>query len=132
MIFRINRVERTAIRLTPPYCKDAQAASYNFHPFKSMAVFNSLEDEGWDTNFCRDRAHLVPANELSLSIVHLKKDEFVPLEPLQMTNRVRSKLYVAETGDFLLLEGFTEQDVWPRELLRHPVSITTPTRHTRQ
>lgn len=46
-------------------------------------------------------------------MVHLNTDG---LEPLQMTHRVCSKFYSADTGGFLLLEGFPEPKTWPQNL----------------
>ena len=38
-------------------------------------------------------------------MIILSRDETMPLEPVQLTDSVCSKLYFADTGDFLLLEG---------------------------
>ena len=104
VIFRINAAERTAARLTTAYLRGVQAASPDFHPSLPLAAFSSSEGEGSDSNqWCREPR--VPANEINLSMIHLNKDQAVPLEPLQMTQHLCSKLYFADTGDFLLLEG---------------------------
>ena len=104
VIFRINRRERTATRLMVPCPKFVQAASPNFHPFLPLAAFSSSEGEGSENHNTDSRRPQVPANELSLSMIHLHEDRVVPIEPLQVTHRICPKLYVADTGDFLLLE----------------------------
>ena len=104
VIFRISRTERTATRLTTPCLKNLVPASSDFHPLLPLAAFSSTEGEGSDSNQGY-REPCAPANEINLSVLHLQKDQAVPLEPLQMTQHVCSKLYFADTGDFLLLEG---------------------------
>lgn len=113
VIFRINRTKRKATRLMTPYRKNMQAAAPGFHPFLTLAALCSWEGEGSDNNSRSSRQPLVPANELSLSMIHLKEDKLEPLEPLQMTHLVRSSLYFADSGDFLLLEG---ENTWPQYL----------------
>lgn len=113
MIFRINRAERTATRLRTPYPKGVQVASLNFHLSLPLATFSFWEGAGRDNNQSVSRDPRVPANELCLSMVHLNTDG---LEPLQMTHRVCSKFYSADTGGFLLLEGFLELKTWPQNL----------------
>ena len=103
--FRIDRKERTATRLTTTYPIRVQAASFDFHPLLSLAAFSFSEGEGSDNNQRSFREPSVPANEINLSMINLNKDEKMPLEPVQLTDSVYSKLYFADTGDFLLLEG---------------------------
>lgn len=103
-IFRISRTERTATHLTKPNLKNLPPASFGFHTLLPLATFSSSEGEGSDNNQ-RDSKPRVPANEIKLFMIHLNQDQAVPLEPLQMTQHVCSKLYFADTGDFLLLEG---------------------------
>ena len=103
--FRIDRKERTATRLTNTYPIHMQAASFDFHPSLSLAAFSSSEGEGSDNNQRSFREPRVPANEVNLSMIILNKDETTPLESVQLTDSVCSKLYFADTGDFLLLEG---------------------------
>ena len=105
MNFRIDRKERTATRLTITYPIRVQAASFDFHPSLSLAAFSSSEGEGSDNNQRSFREPHVPANEINFSMVILNKDETTPLESVQLTDSVCSKLYFADTGDFLLLEG---------------------------
>ena len=103
--FRIDRKERTATRLTNTCPIRVQAASFDFHPSLPLAAFSSSEGEGSDNNQRSSRDPCVPANEINLSMIILNKDETTPLEPVQLTDSVCSKLYFADTGDFLLLEG---------------------------
>ena len=103
--FRIDRKEHTATRLTTIYPERVQAASFDFHPLLSFAAFSFSEGEGSDNNQRSSREPSVPANEVNLSMISLHKDEKMPLEPVQLTDSVYSKLYFADTGDFLLLEG---------------------------
>ena len=107
--FRIDRKERTATRLTETYPIRVQAASFDFHPLLSLAVFSFSEGEGSDNNQRSFREPSVPANEINLSMISLNKDEKMPLEPVQLTDSVCSKLYFADTGDFLLLEGLYQK-----------------------
>ena len=107
--FRIDRTERTATRLTKRYPIRVQAASFDFHPSLSLAAFSTSEGEGSDNNQRSFREPSVPANEIDLSMISLNKDEKMPLEPVQLTDSVYSKLYFADTGDFLLLEGPTHK-----------------------
>ena len=116
VIFRINRRERTAIRVTIPFAQDVQAASPDFHPFLPQAALSTSKGEGSDNNQTSFREPRIPSNELTLSMIHLNKDEVVPLDPVQLTHLVRSKLYFADTGDFLLLEGLQEARAWPQTL----------------
>ena len=109
VLFRVDRVEQTATRLTTAYPEHAQAASFDFHPSLPLAVFSSSKGEGSDNNQGCYRNPRVPASEIDSSMIHLEKDKSVPLEPLQLTHRVSSKLYFADTGDFLLLEGENHQ-----------------------
>ena len=104
VIFRINRTERTATRLMIPCPKHVQAASPDFHPLIPLAAFSTSEGEGSENHHTDSRRPQGPANELSLSMIHLNEDRLVPMEPLQMTRRICPKLHVAETGDFLVLE----------------------------
>ena len=108
VIFRINRTERTATRMATPYIEDMLPAPFDFHPLLPLATFSSSEGEGSDSNQWR-RERYVPANEINLSMVYLNKDQAMPLELLQMTQRVCSTLYFADTGDFLLLEGHNQK-----------------------
>ena len=103
--FRIDRTEHTATRLTTPHPIRVQVASFDFHPLLSIAAFSSSEGEGSDNNSQSFREPPVPANEINLSMIILNKDETMPLEPVQLTDSVCSKLYFADTGGFLLLEG---------------------------
>ena len=103
--FRIDRKERTATRLTKIYPIHVQAASFDFHPLLSLAAFSFSEGDGSDNNQQSFREPSVPAKEINLSMVNLNKDEKMPLEPVELTDSVYSKLYFADTGDFLLLEG---------------------------
>lgn len=103
--FRIDRKERTATRLTKVYPIRVQAASFDFHPLLSLAAFSFSECEGSDNNQRSSREPPVPAKEINLSMINLNKDETMPLEPMQLTDSVYSKLYFSDTGDFLLLEG---------------------------
>ena len=103
-IFRINRRERTATRVTISYPKEVQAISLDFHPCLPEAAISASKGEG----SAHRRDPQTPANGLMLFKMHLKKDELVRLEPLQMTNLVRSKLCFANTGNFLVLEGFPD------------------------
>ena len=104
VIYRISRTERTATRLTTPYQKDLLPALLDFHPLLPLATFSSSEDEGSDSNQS-DRESCVSANEINLSVIDLNTHQAMPLNPLQITEHVYSKLYFADTGDFLLLEG---------------------------
>ncbi len=103
-IFHINRRERTATRVTMSYPKDVQAVSADFHPFLPQAAISASKGEG--SAYLRDPQ--IPAKELMSFTLHLKKDELVRLETLQMTHLVRSKLCFADTGSFLVLEGFPD------------------------
>ena len=103
--FRIDRKERTATRLATVYPIRMQAASFDFHPRLSLAAFSFSEGEGSDNNQQFFREPRVPANEIKLSIINLNEDRIMPLEPMQLMDSVCSKLYFADTGDFLLLEG---------------------------
>ena len=109
VLFRVDRMEQTATRLTTAYPEHAQSASFDFHPSLPLAVFSSSKSEGRDENQGGYRNPRVPASEIDSSMIHLEKDESVPLEPLQLTHRVSSKLQFADTGDFLLLEGENHQ-----------------------
>ena len=106
--YRIDCTERTATRLTTSYPKHVQAASFDFHPILSLSAFSSSEGEGSDSNQ-NYREPPISAKDITLSMIHLSKDESVALEPLQLTHSVCSKLYFADTGDFLLLEGTNHQ-----------------------
>ena len=103
--FCIDRTERTATRLTTKYPIRVQAASFDFHPLLSLAAFSSSEGEGSDNSQRSFRTPRVPANEINLSMIIMDKDETMRVEPVQLTDNVYSKLYFADTGDFLLLEG---------------------------
>ena len=107
VIFRINRTVRMATPLMIPCPEDVQAASPDFHPLLPLAAFSSSEGEGRDNNQTDPRRPQVPANEITLSMIHLIEDRLVSLKPLQMTHRVCPKLYVADTGDFLFLEDLS-------------------------
>lgn len=104
VIFRINRKKHAATRLMIPCPRDVQAASPGFHPFLPLAAFSTSEGEGSENHHTNSRKPQVPANELSLSKIYLDEDKLVPVESLQITQRIWSKPQVAETGDFLLLE----------------------------
>ncbi len=95
---------RTATRLTIPFPKDVQAPSPDIHPLIPLAAFSTSEGEGSENHHTDPRRPQVPANEFCLPMIHMNEDRMVPMEPLQMTQRVCPKLYVADTGDFLLLE----------------------------
>ncbi len=113
-IFHINRRERTATRVAMSYPKDVQTVSPDFHPFLPQAAISTSKGEGSDRSQTHVRDPLIPATELMLSTMNLKKEELVRLEPLQMTHLVRSKLCFADTGDFIVLEGFP--DTWTQML----------------
>lgn len=66
---------------TLPLRKDVPAASPDFHPLLPLAGFSSSEGEGCDNNQTVPRRPQVPANEISLSMIHLNEDRLVPLTP---------------------------------------------------
>lgn len=130
-IFRISRTERTATHLTKPNLKNSLPASSDFHPLLQLATFSSSEGEVSDSNQ-RGSKPPVPANEIKLSIIHLDQDQVVPLKPLQMTQHVCSKLYFADTGDFLLLEGLYQKSriiVSDLPYQSHPLSVIPDNRY---
>lgn len=104
VVFRISRTEHTATRLTAPCLENLVPALFDFHPLLPLAAFSSSEGEGSDSNQGYGEPYAC-ANEINLSMFHLSKDQAVPLEPVQMTQQVCSKLCFADTGDFLLLKG---------------------------
>lgn len=100
-LFKIDRAKRTASRLNTPSPENIEVSSFEFHPSLPLAARSFLQGEGKDYNGFQQPS--VPANAISLAMVHLDNNTTVPLENLHVEYQISSELRIADSGDFIFL-----------------------------
>ncbi|MCJ1423805.1 hypothetical protein MMC29_001690 [Sticta canariensis] len=105
VIFEIDRTKRTASRLNTPPPENLQVSSLEFHPSLPLAARSYLQGEGRDNNSV-SRQSRVPANAVSLAMVHLNDKNTVPLKKLLVDHHILSEIHIAASGDFAFLEEY--------------------------
>lgn len=114
-VFRLDRAERTLLRLNVPSPADIHMGSPSFHPSLPLAAFSYLHCEGRDYNQSFGvREPLVAAHQLSLNMIDLEGNITSQIAGLELDCEVQSKLQFSDCGTFTYFTGRDGREGWPR------------------